>query len=214
MKIKEIKEQFEIITNKYQDGSFNGDEFNILFRKAEMSYLNFLIGNLHIPTKTGLGINKQVIEKLAPFRKTVSGTIGIDGSMSKPNNISIVEGMNKKTGQSIRLVPANKIDGYVNSSVYDVNNNPIYTEYDTYWRFYPESLGEVVATVIQHPPPSKWAYTMVSDREVYDDTNSVDPLWKENDIEEIVGRMMKATGVSLKDPEITQFGQSVTQTGE
>ena len=65
------------------------------------------------------------------------------------------------------------------------------------------------------PADVKWNYTLDgSGRPVYTSTGSVDPLWKDNDIDELVGRAAKIIGVSFKEPTLSQFGQGVINTGE
>jgi hypothetical protein len=220
MTIKQIKNLTDNITNKYQNGYLSGQEFNDLFRAAETSYQNFLIGNLHQfrATRTpvsmvGLDMTKSVVERLSPFRVTITATVGDTGEVSKSSNIAAVEAINKEDGTRVKFVHPNRLSYYLNSVVWDLASNPIYVDYDTYWKFYPDTI-EVVITAITTPPHSKWAFTTVGDREMYDNINSVDPIWKDADCLEIVGRMCKLIGVALKDGELMQFGQGITLQGE
>jgi hypothetical protein len=220
MTIKQIKNLLDVITNKYQNGYLSGQEFNDLFRAAEIGYQNLLLGNLHqmrsgrpLPM-IGLDMNKAVVEKLSPFRTAINATVTASGEISKSSNIVAIETMNKADGTRIKFVFPNMVSYYLNSAVWDLAANPIYTEYDTYFRFYPDTLGAIVITGIKTPPHSKWAFTLVGDSEVYDNVNSVDPIWKDADCLEILGRVCKLAGVSLKDGELMQFGQGVTIQGE
>jgi hypothetical protein len=72
-----------------------------------------------------------------------------------------------------------------------------------------------VATVIEMPPPSKWAYTLdANGREIYSSTSSIDPLWKESDMLNIISRILKQFGISVKDNELVQYSENIKNTGE
>ena len=58
-----------------------------------------------------------------------------------------------------------------------------------------------------------WGYTTVSGRPVYNSGTSVQPLWKDMDMNEIIYIALSYIGVNLKDPDVSQFAQLKTQTG-
>lgn len=131
------------------------------------------------------------------------------------SDVVAVETINKADGTRIYWVAPNRLSYYLNSSVWDLATQPIYTEYDTYYKVYPNTtVFDVVITAIRRPPYSKWAYTVVDDVEVYNNVASTDPLWKDVDIVDIIGRMCKNIGISLKDGELTNYGQSIINQGE
>jgi hypothetical protein len=219
MTIKQVKNIIDFVTNKYQLGYMSGEEFNQIFRLSELSYLSFLAGNLHqfspgrpIP-RVGLGMTKSNVEKLSPFRFTVSVNSGTAGEVSKMSDVAAVETMNKADGTRIYWVAPNRLSYYLNSSVWDLSTQPVYSEYDTYYKVYPSNI-DIVITAIRVPPYSKWAYDVVNDVEVYNNISSTDPLWKDVDVVEIIGRMCKHIGISLKDGELSNYGQSIINQGE
>lgn len=219
MTIKQVKDIIDFVTNKYQLGYISGSEFNLMFRAAEVAHMSFLTGNLHQFTpgrpvpRVGLDMTKQVAEKLAPFRYTISVPVPSNGEIGKMSDVAAVETMNKTDGTRLYYVAPNRLSYYLNSSVWDINEQPIYAEYDTYYRVYPSNI-DVVITAIRTPPYSKWAFNVIDNMEVYDNLSSIDPLWKDPDVMEIIGRMCKAIGVSLKDGELMNYGQSVINQGE
>jgi hypothetical protein len=160
-------------------------------------------------------MSKLISEALSPFRSTIGGAIGASGEMDKPTNVKVVESFNKQDGTNIRFISPEKLGYVLTSEVVPLSaSNPIYVEYDTYWRIYPENIGAVVATVIEMPPPSKWAYTLDSDeREIYSSTSSIDPLWKESDMLKIIARLLKQFGVSVKDGELMQYSENIINNG-
>lgn len=211
---------FDII-NKHQGGYLSADEFNRHFRNAELHHMDFLIGELRryqygrpVPN-VGIGMSKKINEALAPFRKTIAINTGTTGEVPKPNNVAIAEAMYRVDGVEIRPVQAEELGEAIRNSVVKIENNPRYVEYNTYWMVYPNDMGSGIATVIENPPYSKYAITVnASGREEYDSVNSVDPIWKNGDVVEIIGRMIKTIGVNLKDGELMQYAQSIINQGE
>lgn len=220
MTSKSIYDAVCYIINKHQGGHLSAAEFNQNFRVAEMHHMDFLVGELRryqpgrpVPI-VGIGMSKKINEALAPFRKTIPINTGTTGEVPKPNNISIVEAMYKNDGNPIRPVQAEELSEVLQNTIVKIEDHPRYVEYNTYWMVYPNNLGTGIATVIENPPHSKYAVTVVNGREVYDSSNSIDPIWKNGDVVEIIGRMLKTIGVNLKDGEVMQYAQSVINQGE
>ena len=93
--------------------------------------------------------------------------------------------------------------------------NAFYVEQSTNWRIYPSTLSSLALKYLSVPADVIWNYTTDgSGRPVYSPTGSVDPLWYNNDIDEIIARAAKIVGVSLKEPVLTQFGEQVIAKGE
>ena len=93
--------------------------------------------------------------------------------------------------------------------------NAFYVEQSTNWRIYPATLASLTLKYLTVPADVVWAYTTDgSGRPVYTPTGSVDPLWNNNDIDEIVARAAKIVGVSFKEGALTQFGEQVIAKGE
>jgi hypothetical protein len=221
MTIKQVKNIIDFLANKYQLGYLSGEEFNNAFYQAEVAQMSFLIGNLHqftpgrpIP-RIGLNMTKGITERLSPFRFTVPVSTGTTGEISKMSDVAAVEAMNKADGTRVKYVSPNYLSSHFDNPVWDLATQPIYTEYDTYFKVYPISPSmDVIITAIRKPPYSKWAYDVVDDVEVYNNIASTDPLWKDVDIVDIIGRMCKNIGISLKDGELTNYGQSIINQGE
>jgi len=93
--------------------------------------------------------------------------------------------------------------------------NAFFVEQSTNWRIYPATLASLTLKYLTVPADVVWAYTTDgSGRPVYTPTGSVDPLWNNNDIDEIVARAAKIVGVSFTNQTLTNFGQGVINTGE
>lgn len=222
MTIKNVYDITNFLINKHQGGFLNYIEFNNAFRLAELEHMDYLTGEFRqlqygrpIP-RIGIGMNKKITESLSPFRKTLSLNTGQYGEIGKPNNVAVVDAMNKTSdGTPIIPVQPEHLGNRLKSVVVSLDNHPVYVEHDTYWKIYPENIGSIVATIIEYPPFSKYAVTVDgTGRESYDNANSVDPIWKNRDVIEIIGRMLKSIGLHLKDGEAMQYAQSIINQGE
>lgn len=226
MTIKRVKEIIDDLSNKEQLGYLSGAEFNNLFRISELSHFNFLLGN---PTqyspgrpvpRVGLGMTKAIDERLAPFRVTIEYNIfGDDSKFDKPVDLVAIEAINGDDGTPICPVTHAALGRLLKSSVWDLRENPVYCDYDTYIQvFHPDlsdaSFGFITITGITTPPESIWAYTVDGDIETYSPTGSIDPWWLDSDIYRIIGIMCKHVGIKLQDGVLMQSGQSIINQGE
>jgi len=76
----------------------------------------------------------------------------------------------------------------------------------------------------KNAPDIVWAYTTVSGRPVYaptqtgagvtPTTGTVQPVWDDVDLLEIITRALKLIGLNLKDGMVQQYANQITQTGQ
>lgn len=209
---------FQFILNKYQDGFVNGDEFTLLFNQAQDNYYDFLIGHVEqyqpgrpVP-RIGMNITETVSSKLAPFLKREVASAVASQQVSKPQDFYRLIAFRDTDDNQIDRVEHDR-KAYRRKSVVVVT--PFYVDYDTYWEVWPDTVSAVNYEYYPKQPRAvKWAYTDVSGREVYDQVNSVDPLWGNADIYAIVARMLKPMGVRIDDVQVQNFAESVIQKGE
>ena len=81
---------------------------------------------------------------------------------------------------------------------------PIYVEYKTYLQFFPKNLANSILVYLKRPPLSKWGYTLVGGRPKYDINTSVQPIWDDNDLEEIIFLAGSDLGLNLRDNLVLQ----------
>jgi hypothetical protein len=74
--------------------------------------------------------------------------------------------------------------------------------------------GSAVLTYVKDAPQIVWAYTTVSGRPVYDSASSVQPVWDNVDLLEIIARALKLIGLNLQDGQLEQYANQVTQQGQ
>jgi len=94
----------------------------------------------------------------------------------------------------------------------------------TGFQFYPVTLGTANLTYVKDAPEIVWAYTTVSGRPVYaptqtgvgvtPTTGTVQPVWDNVDLLEIIARALKLIGLNLQDGQVQQYANQVTQTGQ
>lgn len=197
MSIDEVKKLLEYRATKSGfNGNISPNDFNRVFPSAERRYFNQKY-------KTYL-INQENADALMPFKTDpLPIVVDADGKYDKPEDLLHVDAMratfNDKDVQVVRFADdrlGNKL-----SSEYDAPSLefPIYTEYSTYFQFYPKALGTAILVYLKEFTPSFWAYTLVGGRPVYDEANSVQPLWNDSDIDAIIYMAGFDLGLNMRD---------------
>lgn len=172
------------------NGNLSPTDFNLIWNRAEQRYFNFLYKQY--------GVNQDNVDSLIRFKSDPT-TIAVDsaGKYTKTNDLLHVDSIRKENSGKqfpIKKVEDDRLASWL-SSEYDTPTllKPIYVEYKTYLQFYPTNLASAVLVYLKRMVPSSWAYTLVNGRPVYDAANSVQPIWSDADIDEII----YLTGVDL-----------------
>lgn len=205
-----------------QAGSLSSLVFAKHWNDAQGTYQDDLVGrfqtraNGKLGINTGLIENRTILQKLAPFTKTVPLAIS-SGEASRPSDF-IYELALRINGEEVRSINHNQI-ATVNKNVIDppseANDAYYVVIYEGYYKFLPSSVTEAELDYICTPTDVFWNYTIDgSGRQVYTATDSVQPQWDNNSCREITKRMLTNLGVSYKDADFASFGKSVQLTGE
>ena len=221
MTVDKVYNILKFIVRKNQLGSLSPDDFAYAFNTAQRNYYDFLVGRIEqyqygrAVSRVGLSMTDNVVSRLMPFQKTASVTV-TSGLGTKPSDFNKLLSLYTPNNFRVYRLEENRFAERMQDSIDPIDEaNAFYVEQNTNWRIYPTSLTTLTLKYLIVPADVVWAYTTDgSGRPVYDPTNSVDPLWKDNDIDELVGRAAKIIGVSFKEPTLTQFGQGVINTGE
>ena len=75
------------------------------------------------------------------------------------------------------------------------------------------NISNVNLSYLSQPPKPVWGYTIVNKRPVFDANTSVDLLWSDVCINDIVIRAMSYVGISIKDNEIISYSQAKIKEG-
>lgn len=172
---------------------------------------------------TGLIQDETILIKLAPFTLTTTLTI-VGGFADWPADF-IYQAALLINGE--KVYHFNKDERFsITDSVIDppsiADDSYYYTEYASLtngirgrYEFLPHAVTTAQLDYIASCTDVVWAYTLDGQgRQVYDVTNSVQAKWNQNTIIEITRRSLKSFGITFKDQDLTQYGQSVINTGD
>lgn len=208
-----IDDCYELLKYRATKAGFNGNispnDFNLLWPRAEMRHFRQQYKLYELTQEIG--------ESLLPF-KTDPITITVDGSgkYTKPADVLHIDSVRAPFVTIQSEVTRFSDDRLANklSSEYDAPNAqyPIYVDYNTYLQFYPINLGTATLVYLQKLENSKWAYTLVGGRPVYDEANSVQPKWRDTDIDEISYIVLSDLGINMRDGQVQQFAETKIKT--
>jgi len=225
MTIDEVYKFIDFIVKKSNAGGYiTPSEFNLLINRAQIQYFNKLYGNQNdyrydrpVP-KISYAVTEKISNSLSPFLsdKTVV-TIDANGQCTTPTDMIQMVAVTKEVSGKENEITRVEQDRIANnlSSYYDAPDTefPIYSQLRTKLQFYPKALATAMIIYLKKPTDMVWAYTTVSGRPVYDSLLSVQPLWSDVDMNEIMYLALSYIGVNLKDQEVSQFANMKTQTG-
>ena len=225
MTIDEVYKFIDFIVKKSNAGGYiTPSEFNLLINRAQIQYFNKLYGNQNdyrydrpIP-KISYAVTEKISNSLSPFlsdKTTV--TIDANGQCTTPTDMIQMVAVTKDVSGKEYEITRVEQDRVANNltSYYDAPDAefPIYSQLRTKLQFYPKTLATAMIIYLRKPTNMVWAYTTVSGRPVYDSGTSVQPLWSDVDMNEIMYLALSYIGVNLKDQEVSQFANMKTQTG-
>jgi hypothetical protein len=225
MTIDQVYKFVDFIIKKSNSGGYlTPDEFNLIINRAQIQYFNKLYGNQNdyrydrpVP-KIAYAITEKISNSLSPFLSDSTALV-VDGNgqVNIPSDlfqtVSIthtIDGIEYEITRVEQDRIANNLSSYYDSPTSDF---PIYSQLRTKFQFYPKNLATASLFYLRKPTDMVWGYTMSGAIPVYDSATSVQPLWKDMDMNEIIYIALSYIGVNLKDPDVSQFAQLKTQTG-
>jgi hypothetical protein len=206
------------LIRKNQSGGLSATEFAIFWNAEQQAMHDDIVGKWQkaISARAGLIENEIITTKLAPF--TISATLPVvSGEATKPADHIYTLAI-RVGGKNIVVVNPNQVWA-VNDDVIDppsITNGMYYaTAYEDYYTILPSSVASIDIDYIASCVDVNWAYTLDPDgRQVYNAGASAQPQWKQPTIIEITRRTLKSLGVSFKDRDFEQYGQSVINNGD
>ena len=225
MTIDEVYKFINFIVKKSNAGGYvTPFEFNLLINRAQIQYFNKLYGNQNdyrydrpVP-KISYAVTEKISNSLSPFlsdKTTV--TIDANGQCTTPTDMIQMVAVTKEVSGKEYEITRVEQDRVANnlSSYYDAPDTefPIYAQLRTKLQFYPKTLASASVIYLKKPTNMAWAFTTVSGRYVYEPLLSVQPLWSDVDMNEVMYIALSYIGVNLKDQEVSQFANIKTQTG-
>ena len=221
MNVNDMYRICQFAVNKAQNGYLTPSEFNLTINQAQVSYQDYLLGEFQQyqygrpQARVNYSQNENIRQWLSPLITETPLTInGTSGEAGYPNDYIQADAVRTNTFDRVRYVQQDSLYSYYNSQIDPIETNPIYLLEPTGLQFYPKNLGSAVLTYVKDAPQIVWAYTLVSGRPVYDAGSSVQPVWDNVDLLEIIARALKLIGLNLQEGQVQQYANQVTQTGQ
>jgi hypothetical protein len=221
-----VDDVYQIVTyavgKNLQQGYVSPADFNLIINQAQKSYVSYLLGSFQQyqpgrPTaRVEFGQNSVVRQRLSPI--IYQTNLGIDptGFSPYPADYLQVDAMWSLYGyQRIREVQQNFLYSTYNSVIDPIANWPIYIIENVGFRFFPVTLGSAKMSYVQQPPDMVWAYTLnVNGVPVYNPATSVQPVWDDATILEIIVRALRLVGVNLQYNDVSAYANQIQVQGQ
>lgn len=209
------------LIRKNQSGGLSPDEFEKFWNDSQGSYQDDLLGRFQARNNgkeganTGLIENETILQKLRPFISPYTLTITA-GKADLPTDF-IYRMALRIGGNDVYKINYNQRSSVINNIIDPpsaTTGTYYFLEYEDYYEFLPSSVTSATLDYVKTPTNIKWGYTYDSqDRQIYNAGTSVQPEWANNDCREITRRMLKDIGISFKDSDFLNFGQTAILTG-
>jgi hypothetical protein len=226
MGVQECYTLMQYIINKNQQGFFSPADFNKVINIAQKSYLDYLLGEyqkyqIKRPVAVvEFGQNERVRESISPLIYGTQLRIPPNGGCPTPNDYEYTDSMWAVYGtygiyNRIRFVQQDRLDSYVNSTIDPIRQNPIYLINHEGFLFFPQDIGLANLSYVRTPPSIVYATVNDSNnRPVYDPFNSVDPVWSNTDIFQVIVRALMLVGCNLQLNNVMQLANEVKNNGQ
>lgn len=222
MDINEIYETYLYAINKFQGGGLSPAEFNRINNIGMRSYISYLLGSFQTYTpgrpiaKVELGNNSVVRQRLTPSIYQYNLSVDASGYSPYPGDFLQVDAMWSIYGYDrVRFVDQDRWYSTFKSTIDPIATNPIYMIKDIGLEFAPINIGAAKMSYVRNPPNMIWAYiTDINGREVYDPANSVQPIFDDLSILEIIVRGLQLVGVNLQAADVAQYSQMIKNQGQ
>lgn len=221
MNVNEVYKLIDFIINKNQNGYVSPDEFNRTINQAQVSYMDYLVGQFQQyqagrPIATvQFGNNETTRQRVTPFIYTETLSVNSQGTAAYPYGYLMTDTMWTGVYGKIKFVQQDYLSNYLNSRITPPATNPIYLIEREGFKFYPNDIGTAIVNYIKSPRTIVYGYTLDGNGlPVYDAATSVDPEWSDLDMLEIISRALRMVGVNLQSGLISQYANEITKTGQ
>jgi hypothetical protein len=220
MNVNDMYRICQFAVNKAQNGYLTPSEFNLTINQAQVSYQDYLLGEFQQyqygrpQARINYSQNENIRQRLSPLITETTLSINGSGEAAYPADYVQADAVRTSAFKRVRYVQQDSLYSYYNSVIDPIETNPIYLLEPTGFQFYPLTLGSAILTYVKDAPTIVWAYTTVSGRPVYSSGTSVQPVWDNVDLLEIIARALKLIGLNLQDGQVQQYANQVTQIGQ
>lgn len=205
-----------------QQGYISPDDFNLVINQAQTSFQDYLLGEFqqYRPfqpvSRVGYSNNETTRQRLQPLIYWYTLNVDTIGFAPYPGDYQQTDAMLSIYGNNrIRFSQQDKLFSLYNSKIDPYQTNPFYLIENKGFRFYPNDINQTRLSYVRTAPKIVWAYTLdVNGVPVYDPVNSVNPVWYDVDILEIIARALRIIGVNLQSNVISQYANEIKTQGQ
>ena len=221
--INRVYEKVLFLANKDQRGYITPDEFNSYAHQAQLevfeSYFlkKFQTNQAPMTTDDYSDIAMNVDEKIELFTNQSSVT-KTDRVFRYPTNFYRLAHVSVAGPQNFPIMAdeiSHRDAHYVNLSplTRPTASQPVFTRYEGGVIVFPETITEgVTMTYVRTPATPVWAHLAdPTGQPVYDMSNSTNFELHQSDEQELVYKILGMAGVTIKQPDITGYGQGKEQ---
>jgi hypothetical protein len=222
MDVNTAFELTKFICKKNQSGAPSPAEFNRVLTSACRSYQAFLLGQEEqfspgrpIP-RVGLGMGETLRMSLQPLLVAPTDLTIASGVGTLPEDCAAIEAVYKSDGYTkIRYAEPDRLQGYVESVIDPIGENPCYVLNASGLQFYPTNLSAAKLAYVRVHPEVVWAYEAdTNGRPTYTATGSAHPLFGDTDMLQVIARALRMIGVSLQNASVAQYAQEIKGAGQ
>jgi hypothetical protein len=224
MKIDDIHGFIKFLTKKARTGYFSPEEIDDAVNWASLDLFNELYGlrYLNQPQRavplTAYEINQKNKDDLRVFienKYAMALTNGIGDLPADYIHWSMMQTTNDNKTKEVKVIDDAKWSSRINRvTAAPSKSSPVCRIYNSKVEFSPTDLLNITLTYLKKPTTAKWAYTVVDGRPVWDQGNSVDFEWGEENSMEIISRALTFLGVNLEDVNLQQYTRYRKEAGK
>jgi hypothetical protein len=225
MNINQAHQFIDFLIRQSNSGVYlSPTEKDLILNRAQTQYFNKLYGNQNdyrydrpVP-KISYAVTEKISRSLAPFLSDPTPlTIDSNGLVNTPTDMyQIVSITHDISGidYEVTRVEHDRVANNLTSAIEAPDEQyPIYSQLRTKLQFYPKTLATAKIIYLKKPVDMVWGYTITSGVPVYNSATSVQPVWEDMDMNEVIYLALTYAGLNIKDADVAQFANQKTQTG-
>jgi len=205
-----------------QQGYVSPEDFNLVINQAQKSYTSYLLGSFqqYAPgrpeARVEFGQNSVIRQRLIPIIYTTNLSVDVAGFSPYPSDYLQTDAMWSYYGYDrIREIQQNQLYGVYNSKIDPIASWPVYMIENDGFRFFPNNIGQAKMSYVMNPPDMVWGYTLdVNGVPVYNAAGSVQPVWGDASILEIIVRALRIVGVNLDYNQVNGYAVQIENQGQ
>lgn len=224
-----IYKTVQTIINKENNGYLSPTEFNILANNVQMEiFRNYFEDENKDKNKENRGLTNKGYsnldfnqrQRINQFSEITDIPL-LEQKFSLPEDLYIIEddGItvlkmigSVYTEQSVVEEAERSILGYLNkSSVSPSETYPVYERYAKHIIVYPNTIDKIRVRYIRTPKMPKWTYFIVSNKEMFDPSNTSfqDFELDKSEFSNIVVRMLSYFSINIREEEVVKIAETL-----